>query len=143
MSDFGDSLGSTLKQEYPGFTLGLEFSMPIGNSFYNAQKQETLADLLAVDYEIDIIKSQILKNLRQLYHSYLSFDKKISSNDELIMKLKYKLDKEKSRYQQARSDKLLLLRYQSDILDAKMLRLSTFFQKMEIASLIKFTCHAY
>lgn len=129
--------------KHPKYTVGLKLAFPLGQSSFRADKEQVLAGLSEIDHK-EIASTHYIK--RDIEIAWLELD----AADQLYKQAKYHeeslsalIREERKRISQARSDEIATIRYQIDMLSARIDATAALAKARESEARIRLICHAY
>lgn len=137
------SLRYSINSDYPKFEVGIKLSFPLGDRSHKNEKLSEIARLSSLSIENKQLENQVRHELDINFFALQSADKRIQQNEKIYQALLVQKEKEFIKYHQARSESVLLLMHEINLLEVALNRIHSLFDKRKAEASIRFLCHAY
>ena len=128
---------------HPKYTVGIKLALPIGQNSFRAEKEQVLAGLKELEHKSRLSVHYIKRDIELAWLDLESADQLYEQAKSHEYSLNVLLKEERKRISQARSDEIAAIRYQIDILSAKMDAIKALAGARESEARIRLICHAY
>ena len=121
----------------PEYSIGIEFSYPLGNNEANSEYEKAILEKTKAIVNLQKTERKIISDIDEKFRKF-SVNKTNFSKMERVENLqKGKLFQEEKRFQYGRSDSDTLIRYQEDLLKARLMTQKAYFDyKISILELM-------
>ena len=128
---------------HPKYTVGIKLAIPIGRSSYRAEQEQVLSGLNELEHKKQLSTHFIRRDIELAWLDLTSAEQLYQQAKSHESSLNALLREERKRISQARSDEIAAIRYQIDILSAKMDAVEALAGARESEARIRLICHAY
>ena len=127
-TDFNESWNDLFDENNREYMLGLKFSMPLQNNFARADLKEVRYQKQRTILTLKQIESLILRQLNNKYKEIGTICNQIVLFKSLVSLHRTKLEEEEKRQRYGRSNSDLLIRYENDLLAARLSLANYYYQ---------------
>lgn len=127
----------------PQITIGIMIEKPLGATMHRATEEEQRWSLQELDHKSMQMTAKVKEDVKMAWNDKEAAEKLLSQAQDHERSILALLKEEQKRISQARSDSIAAIRYEMDIVAARMEEVASLSQSRESEASIKLLCHAY
>lgn len=137
-------LGSSLTDvTHPGYAVGLELEVGLSHTAPRARREAAAAQLAALSARAREIERDARREIELAFQALDGARKKLEQANRHVRTLTEKRDAERAKFLQARSEEVAVLRYDMEIVGARMARVATLQEARQAEARLRLALHAY
>lgn len=138
-----DSFQDLKKAKHPRYAVGIEFDYLLGGSKSAAELSAANFEKLAISEQEQQVKRDLKKDLDDTFAEITGLHKQVAAAQKRLDFFDAKVRQERSKLKQSRSESVVVLRYEMEVLTAKIEEISTIENYRSALAKFKFLSHSY